>query len=211
LTSRSTRFRYSTRPSRLVTWSWLLTFDSGSLGDYSAEISWGDGTAAAGEITAGPDGAGEVSGSHTYASTGSEIVGVTVFGDGYSAPGTIPVTVADASVLFLNTSTANAPSSAWSFVGGTWQTNGGTLSQTSTAAADPKKAMITNQTYPSNLMITSEVQVNSWNPGDFARAGVGLYTNTSNAYGYDLLFHGTNQVEFLDDHVAWGNSYTFDW
>ena len=114
-------------------------------------------------------------------------------------------------VLFHDTFSSNTPSSAWSFVGGTWQINKGVLSQTSTAAADPKKAMITNQTYPSNLMITAEVQVNSWNAGDMARAGVGLYTNPSNGNGYNLVFHGTNQVQFLDDQVTWGNAYTFNW
>ena len=112
-------------------------------------------------------------------------------------------------VLFQDTFSSSTPSSAWSFVGGTWQINNGTLDQTSTAAADPKKAMITNQTYPSNVMITAEVQVNSWNPGDLARAGVGLYTNTSTGQGYNLLFHGTNQVQFLDDGVVWGNSLRF--
>ena len=114
-------------------------------------------------------------------------------------------------VLFHDTFSSNTPSSAWSFVGGTWQINNGVLSQTSTAAADPKKAMITNQTYPSNLIITAEVQVNSWNAGDMARAGIGLYTNTSNGNGYNLVFHGTNQVQFLDDKVTWGNAYTFNW
>ena len=114
-------------------------------------------------------------------------------------------------VLFHDTFSSNTPSSAWSFVGGTWSINNGVLSQTGTAAADPKKAMITNQTFPSNLIVTSEVQVNSWTAGDLARAGVGLYTNPSNGNGYNLVFHGTNQVQFLDDKVAWGNAYTFNW
>ena len=74
-----------------------------------------------------------------------------------------------------------------------------------------KKAMITNQTFPSNLMITAEVRVNSWNAGDMARAGVGLDTNPSNGDGYNLVFHGTKQVQFLDDKVTWGNAYTFHW
>src|SRR5208337_4675687 len=126
-----------------------------------------------------------------------------------TASGTISIT--SSPVLFHDTFSSSTLSSAWSFVGGTWQINNGALSQTSTAAADPKKAMITNQTYPSNLMITAEVQVNSWNSGDYARAGVGLYTNTSNGTGYNLLFHGTKQVQFLDDGVAWGNSYAFTW
>ena len=114
-------------------------------------------------------------------------------------------------VLFHDTFSSNTHSSAWSFASGRWQINKGVLSQTSTAAADPKKAMITNQTFPSNLMITAEVQVNSWNAGDMARAGIGLYTNTSNGDGYNLVFHGTNQVQFLDDKVTWGNAYTFNW
>ena len=114
-------------------------------------------------------------------------------------------------VLFHDTFSSNTPSSAWSFVGGTWSINNGVLSQTGTAAADPKKAMITNQTFPSNLIVTSEVQVNSWNAGDMARAGIGLYTNSSNGDGYNLVFHGTNQVQFLDDNVTWGNAYTFNW
>src|SRR5271166_2748279 len=114
-------------------------------------------------------------------------------------------------VLFQDTFSSNTPSSAWSFASGTWSINNGVLSQTSTAAADPTKAMITNQTFPSNLMITAEVQVNSWNAGDMARAGVGLYTNPSNGNGYNLVFHDTNQVQFLDDHVTWGNAYYFNW
>ncbi len=96
-------------------------------------------------------------------------------------------------------------------MGGTWQLGSGTLSQTSTASADPKKAMITNQTYPSNVMITAEVEVNSWTAGDMARAGVGLYTNTTTGDGFNLVFHDTNQVQFLDDSVQWGNSYSFTW
>ena len=60
-------------------------------------------------------------------------------------------------------------------------------------------------------MITAEVEVNSWTVGDMARAGVGLDTSTSTGNGYNLVFHGTDQVAFLNDHVAWGNAYTFNW
>jgi len=152
--------------------------------------------------------------SHTFASAGTYAVTVTAtdqHGLSGTASGTISITGGSSPVLFQDTFSSSTPSSAWSFHGGTWQINNGTLCQTSTAAGDPQKAMITNQTYPANLMITAEVQVNSWNPGDYARAGVGLYTNTSNGNGYNLVFHGTNQVQFLDDHVAWGNSYAFTW
>src|SRR5208337_4418698 len=167
--------------------------------------SWnfGDGSSATG-----------ASPSHTFGFAGTYAVTVTatdVHGLSGTASGTISITGSSSPVLFHDTFSSSTLSSAWSFVGGTWQINNGALSQTSTAAADPKKAMITNQTYPTNLMITAEVQVNSWNSGDSARAGVGLYTNTSNGNGYNLVFHNTNQVQFLDDHVTWGNSYAFTW
>ncbi len=114
-------------------------------------------------------------------------------------------------VLFHDNFSSSPPGCAWSFVGGTWQISNNALSQTSTAAGDPKKAMVTNQTFPSNVMITAEVKVNTWNAGDSARAGVGLDTNTSTGNGFNLLFHGTNQVQFLNDKIAWGNAYTFNW
>ena len=114
-------------------------------------------------------------------------------------------------ILFQDTFTSSTPGSSWSFVGGTWQEASGTLSQTSTASADPKKALITGQTFPSSVMITAMVKVNTWNPGDQARAGVGLDTNSKTGTGYNLVFHGTNQIQFLDDQVAWGNKYSFTW
>ena len=158
---------------------------------------------------------GALNPTYTYQSAGTFTAQLTVTDAlGIPAMSTVTVTVNNTSsspVLFHDTFSSNTPSSAWSFVGGTWSINKGVLSQTSTAAADPTKAMITNQTFPSNLMITSEVQVNSWTAGDSARAGIGLYTNTSNGDGYNLVFHGTNQVQFLDDKVTWGNAYTFNW
>ncbi len=150
--------------------------------------------------------------SHTYASVGTYTVEVTAtdeYGLSGMASGTIVISTSP--ILFQDMFTESTISSAWSFVGGNWQLNNDALSQTSTAPADPTKAMVTNQTFPSNVMITAEVQVNSWTAGAYARAGVGLYTNTSNGAGYNLVFHGTDQVQFLDDKVAWGNAYTFDW
>ena len=78
-----------------------------------------------------------------------------------------------------------------------------------TTPTDPQKALVINQTYPSNVLITAEVEVNIWNPGDKARAGVGLYTNTSTGDGYNLVFHGTNQVQFLDDGGGLGQQLFF--
>ncbi|WP_161967845.1 hypothetical protein [Fimbriiglobus ruber] len=35
--------------------------------------------------------------------------------------------------------------------------------------------------------------------------------DSTTGYGYSLLFNAAGQVQFLDDGVAWGNSYSFAW
>jgi subtilisin family serine protease len=114
--------------------------------------------------------------------------------------------------LFSDSLSAAAPGPAWTFRGGTWAQSGGVLRQTSLAAADPRKAMITDRVYPSDAQITAEVRVDSWVNGAWARAGVGLRIDPATGRGYNLVFHGdTNTVQFLNDGVAWGNSYSFTW
>jgi len=76
---------------------------------------------------------------------------------------------------------------------------------------DIKKAILTDQAYPADQEITAKIRVTSWSTGDAARAGVGIYTDPKTGLGYELVFHGDNQVQFLDDHVAWGNAFTFNW
>src|SRR6202008_2981224 len=95
---------------------------------------------------------------------------------------------------------------------GSGSESGGVLAQTGTGSGGPKKALLTDQTYPANVMITAKVRVDSWAGGDYARAGVSLDENPSTGQGYNLLFHNnTSTVQFLDDGVAWGNSYSFAW
>src|SRR5262249_11703561 len=54
--------------------------------------------------------------------------------------------------------------------------------------------------------------VDSWNGGDAARAGITLGSDPGSGQGYNLVFHdNTDTVQFLDDQVAWGNSYAFSW
>lgn len=52
--------------------------------DYTATISWGDGTSSAGVVSGPTGGPFTVSGTHTYTSTGSHAVGVTIADDGGS-------------------------------------------------------------------------------------------------------------------------------
>lgn len=116
--------------------------------------------------------------------------------------------------LFSDNFNDNSLGSAWTTYGGTWSESSQILSQTSTGIAVVRKATISNSgvNFGSNHAITAKVRVDSWTDGDYARAGVSLFTNTSDGRGYNLLFHNNHStVQFLDDMVAWGPSYTFNW
>jgi len=117
-------------------------------------------------------------------------------------------------VLFSDSFGSSSVNPAWKFVGGSWAQSSGVLAQTSTGAGDPKKALVTDQTYPANLVVTAKVRVDSWAGTDGSRAGVSLDDDPSTGKGYNLVFHATpggSVVQFLDDGVAWGNSYSFAW
>lgn len=111
-------------------------------------------------------------------------------------------------VCFADNFNDNSLGNAWTTMRGTWAEAGGVLSQTSTASGDPKKAIISNSglNFGSNLTITAKVRVNSWIDGDMARAGVSLFTSTTDGdgRGYNLVFHNNhNTVQWLDDKVTW--------
>jgi hypothetical protein len=130
---------------------------------------------------------------------------------GYSAVASAATLSGQVNNLFADNLDAVSANPAWQFVGGSWTQFGGVLAQTSTATGDPRKALLTDQTYPVDVEITARVRVDSWVNGDYARAGVGLYTNAQ-GQGYNLVFHNdTHTVQFLDDSVAWGNAYSFNW
>jgi hypothetical protein len=119
------------------------------------------------------------------------------------------------SALFSDDFSGSSFNPAWRFAGGSWALNSGALSQSSTAAADPRKAIVTGLNAPADVEVVARVRVDSWTDGDYARAGVGLYTNETTGAGYNLVFHGghgaAGTVQFLDDGVRWGNSYSFNW
>jgi hypothetical protein len=131
--------------------------------------------------------------------------------------GNATVSISDVSIdaTFTPTIAATQPtgvaSSPWGIVGGVWTQASGVISQTSVATGD-KKAILTDNSYPTGSQITAKVQVGTWNSSsDVARAGVGILTDPTTGHGYNLLFRGSNTVTFLDDQVAWGNTYSFDW
>jgi uncharacterized protein YkwD len=132
-------------------------------------------------------------------------------GDGAYSP-VASASTAAGSALFADSFRTPALNAAWRFVGGSWRLSGGALAQTSTANTDPRKALVTGQTFPADVAIAARVRVDSWANGNGGRAGVGLYTDPTTGRGYNLVFHNnTNTVQFLNDGVAWGNSYAFAW
>jgi hypothetical protein len=113
-------------------------------------------------------------------------------------------------------------SAFWKTTGGSWNVSGRVLSQTGAQAADPKKAILCNSgvEFGENHVIKAKLKVDSWTGGDAARAGVGLFSDSSTfnsrdsnyGKGYNLLFvRDFHTVQFLDDYLAWGPSYRFDW
>lgn len=111
---------------------------------------------------------------------------------------------------FTDDFSAATPGAAWTFVGGSWVQANGLLRQASAAPGDPFKAIVADRTWSPAQEITASVRVDTWVPGSWTRAGVGVRTNAAGE-GYNLVFRGQNQVQFLNDHVAWGNAYAFAW
>ena len=100
---------------------------------------------------------------------------------------------------------------AWSTAGGDWTQADGLLRQAGLAAADPKKASVAGVDFPTDLEVRARVRVDHWAGTDYARAGVSLGDDALGR-GYNLVFHqDTHTVQFLHDHVAWGNRYDFAW
>jgi len=118
--------------------------------------------------------------------------------------------VAPTDAAFTDDFSSSSPRAAWTFVGGSWVQAGGVLRQTSAAPGDPFKAIVTDRTWSPAQEVTASVRVDSWVSGTWSRAGVGVRTNAAGE-GYNLLFRDGNTVQFLNDHVAFGNAFPFTW
>ena len=108
-------------------------------------------------------------------------------------------------------------SADWTAVNGTWSVTSGTLQQTNTVAADPKKLLLTKDGY--NLasstaqQVVARVRVDVWNGDTEDRTGVCLMstTATSGHRGYSFLLRPNNKVNLLSDGLAWGSEASFTW
>jgi hypothetical protein len=150
------------------------------------------------------------SGSSPLPSSSSSAIAVTptpVFSDSFPTSLAFPYSP-------WTTASTTSGAAAWSI-----PTSGGWVSQTSTAAADVKKAIDQQTVSTSDVIITAKVHIDSWHDGELARAGIGLFTDSSGK-GYNLVLTGrfsntgaTNTIAaphlgFLDDLVAWGSDLT---
>ncbi len=115
--------------------------------------------------------------------------------------------------LFADRFDAAAATTArpWATVGGDWAQADGLLRQTGLGFGEPEKASVAGVAFPADIEVRARVRVDTWAGGDYARAGVSLGDDAA-GLGYNLVFHrDTNTVQFLHDHVAWGNGYAFAW
>lgn len=84
----------------------------GALGDYKATIVWGDGTTTAGTVTTLAGGGFAITGSHTYAATGTDTVKVTIADSGGSK------VTADSTAKVSSASSVAAKDAVFSQLGG---------------------------------------------------------------------------------------------
>jgi hypothetical protein len=119
--------------------------------------------------------------------------------------------------LFADALLGTAIGPAYTIKGGSWSEAGGALRQLSASSLEPKKVLVTGQSFPANVQILARVRVDfTYNyHGDSPQVGVGLATSSATGYGYNLVFRtlasGQKVVQFLDDPGVWGNAYAFNW
>jgi len=101
----------------------------------------------------------------------------------------------------------------WQTFNGTWSETTDVMRQTSTATQDPKKCIAKSAPTGNNYAFRAKVRVDSGTNTD-ERGGVSIKNNTTDGYAYNYVFHNhstKNQVQFLNDMVAWGTAYTYSW
>jgi hypothetical protein len=137
-------------------------------------------------------------------------------------------TASTPTLLYQGFAAGSFPGTTWNTStagkGATWIQNGdATVSQTSTATGDPKKAFLNNFTSPSApFIVEGLVHIDTWISGETARSGIAAFTNPATGQGYNLVLTGrfsntgitvggsttgtivSPHVEFLDDGVTWG-------
>ena len=128
-----------------------------------------------------------------------EVVAFNGTGASAQMPPTPAVTAATPTVQYQDTFTGSFPGNNWNITtagtGAPWVQNDiqpGSVSQTSTAVGDPKKAFLQSVTDSSStpFIVEGLVHIDSWQSGESARAGIAAFTNPTTGQGYNLVLTG---------------------
>ena len=91
---------------------------------------------------------------------------------------------------------------------GKWVEKGGVISQTNPTPGDHTYLVMAGD-FKEPHTILVQIRVDEWSDGDLARCGLGVRLDPDNASGYAFLIHHTlNNMEFLNDHLAWKQNDT---
>ncbi|MDQ1316415.1 MAG: hypothetical protein QG588_62 [Candidatus Poribacteria bacterium] len=113
-------------------------------------------------------------------------------------------------VLWMDTFDDGTINSAYLFKSnpGAWVQDGGIISQTNPIPGDTCYLI-----YPGKLnepfAAIVKIRIDGWEDHDYSRAGMGFRLTEDSGQGYAFLIHQTlNNVEYLNDALAWKNNDT---
>ncbi|MCL5098013.1 MAG: glutamine amidotransferase [Candidatus Omnitrophica bacterium] len=112
--------------------------------------------------------------------------------------------------LFFSTTFKNQLAKEWKLVGGEWNVRDGSLRQTGSDSADPKKSILVmgnEDDLSTGILITAKLRFD-WETRDaMSRVGISVCTDLD-GYGLSLVFF-SGRLQFLHDQVAWGEGCAF--
>lgn len=91
---------------------------------------------------------------------------------------------------------------------GEWREEDGVIKQTNPSPGDHTYLIIEGE-FPEPHSVLVKVRIDDWGNDDLSRAGIGVRLDPSDGGGYAFLIHNTlNNMEFLNDHLAWKQNDT---
>jgi hypothetical protein len=91
---------------------------------------------------------------------------------------------------------------------GEWKEEDGVIKQTNPSPGDHTYLIIEGG-FPEPHAVIVKVRIDGWGAHDLSRAGIGMRLDPNDGAGYAFLIHHTlNNMEFLNDHLAWKNNDT---
>jgi formylglycine-generating enzyme required for sulfatase activity len=99
----------------------------------------------------------------------------------------------------------------WRIVGGKWEVRDECLRQMDAKTDDPNKAVLVlgeAEDLSTGVIIAAKLRVDSWNNGEWARAGISCCSDPQSGHGLNLVF-SRGQLQFMHDYVTWGPGCAF--